>query len=85
MSPIYTAIVEAQKESHPMLAVLIDPEEVKESKIPGFIKRLPKDTTHLFVGGSTVPVGAVNPVVERIKSNSDLPVVLFPGSFDQVS
>lgn len=68
-----------------MLAVLIDPEEVKESKIPEFIDRIPKETTHLFVGGSTVPVGAVDPVVEGIKANSDLPVVLFPGSFDQVS
>lgn len=71
--------------SETLLAILIDPDKFNISKTRNFLAHLPDETTHLFVGGSTVAPGKTCEVIQVIKSLSDLPVILFPGDHSQIS
>ena len=69
------------------IAVLIDPDKYSDLKK---LEELLKKTTfanvdYLFVGGSTVLQKDFTSVVNFIRSNSSLPLVIFPGDSNQVS
>ena len=68
-----------------LLAILVDPDKFEISETRGFLDQLPYETTHLFVGGSTVKAGQTCKVIRAIKALSDLPVILFPGDHSQIS
>ena len=72
-------------ENRKLLAVLIDPEKFDETKALQFIQKLPKETSHIFVGGSTVEEGRTCAVIKAIKNLVNLPVILFPGDHSQIS
>ncbi len=78
-------IEQAAYEKRKMLAVLIDPDKFAKAEASGFIQKLPKETTHIFVGGSTVEEGRTCQVVKAIKNLCGLPVILFPGDHSQIS
>lgn len=67
------------------LAILIDPDKFDVSETVSFLKHIPKKTTHIFVGGSTVFNNETETVVKAIKSYSQLPVFLFPGDYNQIT
>lgn len=69
----------------PQLAILIDPDKFDRTTTKGFLQCIPQQTTHLFVGGSEVAEGATEAVIKEIKAYSDLPVMLFPGHYSQLS
>jgi len=81
LEEIQRAVYEGRK----MLAVLIDPDKFQEAEAAEFIKKLPVNTTHIFVGGSTVEAGRTCRVVKAIKNFCGLPVILFPGDHNQIS
>lgn len=68
-----------------MLTVLIDPDKFLEPEADVFLRNLPQQVSFIFVGGSTVEQQKTEVTVEAIKAHSDLPVVLFPGDFSQIS
>lgn len=78
-------IQQAAYKNRKLLAVLIDPDKFDEEKSAQFFVKLPVETTHVFVGGSTVAEGRTSEVVKAIKNHSDLPVILFPGDHQQIS
>ncbi len=78
-------IQQAAFEDRKLLSVLIDPDKFDEDRVAEFIQKLPKETTHLFVGGSTVEEGRTCMVVKAIKSYCGLPIILFPGDHSQIS
>nr|WP_279347025.1 geranylgeranylglyceryl/heptaprenylglyceryl phosphate synthase [Gramella sp. AN32] len=78
-------IVEASRENRKLLAILIDPDKFNESESAAFFLKLPQQTTHIFVGGSTVSKGKTCEVVKIIKNVTGLPVILFPGDHSQIS
>ncbi|WP_300439709.1 geranylgeranylglyceryl/heptaprenylglyceryl phosphate synthase [Christiangramia sp.] len=78
-------IQQATFEKRKLLAILIDPDKFDETKPQKFLQKLPKQITHIFVGGSTVKEGRTCSVVKFLKSISDLPVILFPGDHSQIS
>ncbi|PTX45275.1 putative glycerol-1-phosphate prenyltransferase [Christiangramia gaetbulicola] len=78
-------IEQAAYEKRKLLAVLIDPDKFEEATASLFIRKLPKETTHIFVGGSTVEEGRTCEVVKAIKNLCGLPVILFPGDHSQIS
>lgn len=80
--PTHNFLSSLQQEKQ--LAILIDPDKFDLASTAGFFGRLPQETTHIFVGGSEVAAGATDAVVEAIKSESNLPVVLFPGDHSQL-
>lgn len=69
------------------IAVLIDPEKTKlESDIISLIKKAEfASISFFFVGGSTVSKKDIVHCVKILKQNTTIPVILFPGSYDQIS
>jgi len=85
MTSVYKKIKASVKNNHKLFAVLIDPEKIRFNDIPGFIKKVNSSiATHIFVGGSTVEEKSTEKIVLEIKNNTKLPVVLFPGSINQI-
>ncbi len=81
----YHTICQTVKSGKKLFAVLIDPEEFKTTQAQLFLKNLPQDTTHLFVGGSTDIHNKTEEVVVSLKKYSNLPVFLFPGDYLQIT
>lgn len=69
------------------IAVLIDPEKSDNGEI--LLELLKKAqfarVDYLFIGGSTVTRSEFENTVSFIKSNSSIPLVIFPGSAHQIS
>ncbi len=68
-----------------LLAVLIDPDKFEAAEASSFLKRIPEFTTHIFVGGSTVEKGKTEACIERLKLETNLPVIIFPGDHSQIT
>lgn len=83
---IYQDIRNATQQQQKLLAVLIDPEKVALKNLPSFFNKIHQSiTTHIFVGGSTDKNNETELVVKNIKSLTNLPVILFPGSHEQIT
>ena len=68
------------------MAVLIDPEKIEIERLPTLVKLIHLSVaTHIFVGGSTDKNNCIENVVIELKKATILPVIIFPGSADQVS
>ncbi|MGO3237899.1 MAG: geranylgeranylglyceryl/heptaprenylglyceryl phosphate synthase [Psychroflexus halocasei] len=67
------------------LAILIDPDKFDSSSVSQIVKMLPKETNFILVGGSTVDDGDAENCVRALKKAADLPIVLFPGSYRQIT
>jgi putative glycerol-1-phosphate prenyltransferase len=81
----YRSLIETLSEGKKGFAVLVDPDHFKESKAQSFLKNIPEDTTHIFVGGSTITNGETESTVKAIKQYSSLPILLFPGDVTQIT
>lgn len=81
----YQHLLTSVSQNKKLLAILIDPEKFDVSQAASFLDTIPKDTTHLFVGGSTVPEALTEKVVGKLKQYSSLPIFIFPGAADQIS
>ena len=83
---IYQGIVAKKKEGRKSFAVLIDPDKVNEQKISELAAlTAAAKVDYLLVGGSLVVSNHLDEVVTRIKRESNIPVILFPGTPSQVS
>ena len=69
------------------LAILIDPENTNHRDNLAELMEVASQSRvdYVFVGGSLVTHNRMDEVVSAIKSNSELPVVLFPGGLNQIS
>ena len=68
------------------MAVLIDPEKIEIERLPTLVKLIHLSiATHIFVGGSTDKNNCIENVIIELKKATILPVIIFPGSADQVS
>ncbi|PHS67744.1 MAG: geranylgeranylglyceryl/heptaprenylglyceryl phosphate synthase [Flavobacterium sp.] len=85
INPLYQSILSKTSKGEKLFAILIDPDAFQLSKTTKFLQQLPKTTTHLFVGGSTVETGKTEATVSEIKKNSSLPILLFPGDVSQIT
>ncbi len=81
----YERILKAISEERKSLAILIDPDKFSTSETASFLQQLPRETTHLFVGGSTDANGHTEATVKTLKNHSQLPVILFPGDHTQIT
>jgi phosphoglycerol geranylgeranyltransferase len=82
---VYSGIMDAVSMRKKLLAILIDPDKFNLDQSAQFLRNLPSETTHLFVGGSTVPFGLTETVVEAMKLYTAKPIVLFPGDVSQIT
>jgi putative glycerol-1-phosphate prenyltransferase len=82
---VYKTFTEAVTLNKKLLAILIDPEKFKTENAASFLRKLPTETTHLFVGGSTVPEGMTESLVKELKLYTAKPIILFPGDVSQIT
>lgn len=69
-----------------MLALLIDPDKTNRKKLLELLEIVKTSAVDLiFVGGSLMTGDLLDECLRQIRQNSDLPVVLFPGSPLQIS
>jgi putative glycerol-1-phosphate prenyltransferase len=81
----YKSFLKRIDEKEKQLTILIDPDKFNISEAKSFLKKLPKKTTHLFVGGSTVANGETEATVQALKAETQLPIFLFPGDHSQIT
>ena len=83
---LYQDILSAKQKGEKLLAVLIDPENVDVKDLPSFFEKIHRSiVTHIFVGGSTDKKRQTEEVVITIKNITNLPVILFPGDYTQIT
>ena len=83
---IYSEILLAKKENRKLLAILLDPDKLVVNQlfeICATIKKSP--ATHIFVGGSSFEGTHLDQLILELKTQLNLPVVLFPGNLSQIS
>ena len=86
MAVIYQKFTEQKKAGKKAFAVLIDPDKMGDGDIDPIVQEAHEaGVDYFFIGGSLVVVNTVDQNIQRIKSQSDIPVVLFPGAPSQVS
>jgi putative glycerol-1-phosphate prenyltransferase len=85
-SIIYNSLAEKKKQGKKSFAVLIDPDKVNTPTLDELIELSASAKVDYFlVGGSLVISNHLDECVKHIKQNSDIPVILFPGSPSQIS
>jgi len=83
----YQHIQTAQTQGRRLLAILIDPDgfEVEYAFAKAYLEKIPSQTTHILVGGSTNASQTIETVVELLKQLTVLPIILFPGDYTQIT
>ncbi|HTB07723.1 MAG TPA: geranylgeranylglyceryl/heptaprenylglyceryl phosphate synthase, partial [Bacteroidia bacterium] len=79
---VYNSICEGKQKGSKKLAVLIDPDKFKSVDIVNHAEKAGAD--YLFIGGSLLSKGDLHACVSAVKKATSLPIVLFPGSVDQI-
>ena len=83
---IYHSLTERKQQHKKSFAVLIDPDKVNDSNLEPLIElAVAARVDYFLVGGSLVISNYIDECVQMIKRNCDIPVILFPGSPNQVS
>jgi len=89
MKMIESVLAHIQKASfkkEKLIAILLDPDKTSIEEIPSVLKRIvPLRINFIFVGGSYVKNGLTNLFVKILRSNTKIPIVLFPGDYSQVT
>ena len=83
---IYHSLVERKQQHRKSFAVLIDPDKVNNSNLLPLIEMaVAARVDYFLVGGSLVISNYLDECVQMIKRSCNIPVILFPGSPNQVS
>jgi len=83
---IYQSLLQHKEKGQKSFAVLIDPDKVTVEKIDELTAlAIEAKVDYLLVGGSLVVTNRLDEVVQQIKKNCDIPVILFPGSPSQIT
>lgn len=83
---IHVSLSEKKQKGLKSFAVLIDPDGIDTSSLDSLIELCARaKVDYFFVGGSLVLSNHLDEVIQQVKSNCNIPVVLFPGSPSQVS
>jgi len=83
---IYEQLTKGKKAGKKAFAVLIDPDKVSPARIAELCAlAIDAAADYLLVGGSLVVTNHLDEVVQNVKKETDIPVILFPGSPSQIS
>jgi len=83
---IYTALLHRKRTRRKSFALLIDPDKVDPTKTTSIVDLAVKARVdYLFVGGSLVISNHLDQLVQQIRGQCKIPIILFPGSPSQVS
>jgi putative glycerol-1-phosphate prenyltransferase len=66
--------------------ILIDPDKIDPARLPSFVRDATEAGADGFlIGGSLLLSNEIDKLIQLIKSNTSVPVIIFPGSLFQVS
>lgn len=83
---IYTGLLEAKKRGEKRLAVLFDPDKFNQPKTERALQlAIDANVDYFFIGGSLVVNNGLDGLLENIRSQCSIPMVLFPGNSFQLS
>jgi phosphoglycerol geranylgeranyltransferase len=83
---VYNSMLQLKQQNKKAFAVLIDPDKVSIETILEITQLCNEaKVDYIFFGGSLMISNHVDACIKAIKSKTDIPVVLFPGSPAQVS
>ena len=83
---ILVHIQKSSKKGEKLLAILLDPDKTKLEEISIISKRIENiKANFILVGGSFVKKGVTGIFVEKLKEHTNIPIVLFPGDYSQVT
>lgn len=83
---IYTHLQTKRAQGKKSFAVLVDPDKTNLSQLDNLLALGEQaNIDYWFVGGSLVISDQLDELVQHIKKNSSIPVILFPGSPSQVT
>ena len=83
---LYDIITQGKANAKKAFAVLIDPDKINAQSLAQTIEMAVKSKVdYFFVGGSLVVTDTLDTVVASIKKQCNIPVILFPGSPDQIT
>lgn len=83
---IYQTLLSAASDKGAAYLILIDPDKIDRNNLPEFIGQATEAGVDGFlVGGSLVLADTFEESIRTIKKNTHVPVVIFPGSVQQVS
>jgi putative glycerol-1-phosphate prenyltransferase len=86
MKSILQYIQNAKDSGEKLLAILLDPDKLSAETIVEIIDQIHyKKVDFLFVGGSVVKKGVTSRFVQNLKKSTRIPVVIFPGDFEQIT
>jgi len=83
---IYQSLLDRKSNHKKSFAVLVDPDKVNDKQVIQ-LTELCNDAQvdYLLVGGSLVVSDYLDQCIQLIKANTNIPVILFPGSPSQIS
>ena len=83
---VYQTLVSAANTKGAAYLILVDPDKIDAHEFPGFIEQATDAGVDGFlVGGSLVLADTFEECIKTIKKNTTVPVVIFPGSVQQIS
>lgn len=86
MIEIYPEILLAKAQKRKLLAILLDPEKLVVSQVKDLCVKINASiATHILIGGSTFNGTHLDELIVEIKKDTNLPVLLFPGDYKQIS
>ncbi len=86
MNKTYFHIKETIKTKGAAYFILIDPDKLPLENIEQFVKFCEKaDVDGFLIGGSLMINGDINKTLLEIKKHTDIPLIIFPGSINQIS
>lgn len=86
MLSIYQQLIAIKHSGQKAFAVLVDPDKMDIKQVPSFCELATKaNTDFILVGGSLMVSDRLEEVVLEIKKSCNIPVILFPGSPNQLT
>lgn len=83
---IYQDILSRTEQGRKQIAVLVDPDKLLNKDIENIASNSAKSgVDYFFVGGSLLVNNELDQCIKTLKSNSEIPVILFPGNNMQLS
>jgi putative glycerol-1-phosphate prenyltransferase len=83
---IYNYLLNTIRAKGAAYLILLDPDKLSISKIAPFIHHCEKAGVDGFlIGGSLMMSGDLNSFIENVKIETSLPLIIFPGSVNQIS
>jgi len=86
MQNVYKNIISGTTKGEKQFAVLIDPDNIKLKDVEKIAALgVQANVDYWFTGGSLLTNDMLEQCIQVLKSNSDIPVVLFPGNYLQIN